>query len=88
MQGAVDLHSVMNKTFAEYDKDDCRNNSCKDYQVCVDEFFDYSCECPNGTTGSKCKGKSSSLCLNPFTVGNLLFWENFLSPECLRDSIV
>ena len=26
--------------------------------------------------------------VNPFTVGNLLFWENFLLPECLRDSIV
>ena len=26
--------------------------------------------------------------VNPFTVGNLLFWENFLLPECLQDSIV
>ena len=26
--------------------------------------------------------------VNPFTVGNPLFWENFLLPECLRDSIV
>ena len=29
-----------------------------------------------------------SFFVNPFTVGNPLFWENFLLPECLRDSIV
>ena len=26
--------------------------------------------------------------VNPCTGGNPLFWENFLLPECLRDSIV
>ena len=26
--------------------------------------------------------------VNPFAVGNPLFWENFLLPECLRASIV
>ena len=26
--------------------------------------------------------------VNPFTVGNPLLWQNFLLPECLRDSIV
>ena len=31
---------------------------------------------------------NGSIDVNPFTVGNLLFWENFLLPECLRDSIV
>ena len=29
-----------------------------------------------------------SIPVNPFTVGNPLFWENFLLLECLQDSIV
>ena len=37
------------------------------------------------TNSPQCKNANA---VNHSTAGNPLFWENFLLPECLRDSIV
>ena len=46
------------------------------------------CNCVTVNWGVIMLQLRSSYVVNHFTVGNPLFWENFLLPECLRDSIV
>ena len=64
------------------DRDDCGNNQCAEGSTCVDVSFDYTCQCPEGTSGQFCEGTIHVInefsSLNFITCEQCLIWLNWV----------